>query len=59
MKYTKANITREQLVFLFGPDCGIYDVATIQQESLARLETYVNSIYPKQQITDLTLSPAL
>lgn len=56
MNYTKANISKESLFWLFGVELGIIDCSI---HSLKELEEYVDNHYTEQQIIDLTLNPAL
>lgn len=53
---TSAQISKESLVWLFGIELGIIDCSI---HSVDELEQYVDTHYTKQQITDLTLNPAL
>lgn len=54
--FTKANISRNTLFWLFGIELGIIDCSI---ESINDLEQYVDQHYTKQEIIDLTLNPAL
>jgi hypothetical protein len=53
---TSAQISEESLMWLFGIELGIIDASI---HSIDELEQYVDTHYTKQQITDLTLNPAL
>lgn len=54
--YTKAEISKESLFWLFGVELGMIDCSV---SSLKELEQYVDEMYTKQEIVDLTLNPAL
>lgn len=54
--FTKANISKDVLFWLFGVELGIIDCSI---KSLEDLEQYVDQHYTKQEIIDLTLNIAL
>lgn len=58
--YTKANISKDQLITLFGIDFGFgIDTNNYTQEDILLLEQHVNNNYTKQYIIDLTLYPVI
>lgn len=58
--YTKANISKYQLIILFGIDFGFgIDINNYTQEDILLLEQHVNNNYSKQYIIDLTLCPVI
>ena len=51
--YTKANISKDTLFWLFGVELGIIDCSV---SSLEELEKYVDEHYTIQQINDLVIT---
>lgn len=50
--YTKANISKDMLVNLFGIEFGFIDCTT---NTIDKLEQAVDNSYSKQEIIDLTI----
>lgn len=55
-KYTKAQISGDELFWLFGVEMGIIDCSI---HSYDDLEKFVDEHYTEQEIRDLVLNPAL